>query len=176
MKVRLLVFLAIAAMPLMGFDCINDPFYAAINMTPISIAFPVDGVSVTKPYGPISTGDYYDTGYSLKDISVYDLKISTAGASTGTASFTVGIKTSAAGAYQDIVTCSGPWSDFNTPQSIFNTKYFTTPNGALLNTLIKDAFTGSRLYVQVKATAPASAVPNTVTVSLYIQATGSLPK
>jgi hypothetical protein len=176
MKVRLLVLLAVAAMPLMGFNCINDPFYAAINVKPIAVTFPVDGVSVTKGYGPISTADYYDTGYSLKDISVFDLKIATNGASLGQTSFTVGIKTTSTGAYQDILTCTGPWSDFSTPQSIFNTKYFTLTNGAALNTLITNAFNGNRLYVQVKGTvanAPASAVSNTVTVSLYIQATGS---
>jgi hypothetical protein len=176
MKVKVLALLVIAALPLMGFDCLNDPFYAAINITPISATFPVDAQSVTKSYGPIATAGYYNNSYSLTGVSVFDLKVSTKGPSLGTSSFTVQMRTSSSAAWQNVVTASGPWSDFNTPQSIFSS-YFKTIDGPGLNNLIAAAFAGNRLYVQVVgnvASAPANATSNTLTVDLYIQATGSL--
>jgi hypothetical protein len=178
MKVRLLAFLAIAAMPLMGFDCINDPFYAAINVSPITASFPIDAVSITKTYGPIATKGFYNNGYTLQNISVYDLKISTSGApSLGASSFTVKVRTIANGAWTPVATCTGNWSDFNTPQSIFNSTYFKTIDGVGLNTVITSAFAGNRLEVQITGTvanAPSPSVAYSVSASLYLQATGSL--
>jgi hypothetical protein len=178
MKVRLFAALAIAMLPLMGFDCINDPVYLALNVTPITATFPIDSKSIDKTYGPVTTTGLYNNGYKLQDVSVYDLRVSTSGTPTlGTTSFTVQVRTIANGSWQNVVTCSGPWADFNTPQSIFNTKYFSTPDGAALNALIASAFVRNRLEIRVTgsiANVPSSATTHTATVSLYMQARGAV--
>jgi hypothetical protein len=179
MKYRLLAFLAIAALPLMGFDCINDPFFASINVNPISISYDLSGSNrnFDKTSPQITTSDFYNEGYSLSDVSVYDLQISTSGApSLGASNCTIWLGTNSAGPWTQVVTCTGDWSVFNTPQSIFS-PYFSQPNATALKSLINAAFAGNRLYVRVSGNAgTGGAIPAgyAAKLTLFIRATGSL--
>jgi len=171
MKVRILAFLAIAAVPLMGFDCVNDPFTIALNLSPFNGTYTVNaggngsyGGSVT-----ISPSSLYDDSYTLTGASVYDIRVSTAGPNLGTCNGTVNVNGILLFSY------SGTWTAFNTPQSLLTSRLITR-NQPGINELISAVVQGRPVVLVGAGTVTTQPVPTgcTVTVSAFVQAYGHL--
>jgi hypothetical protein len=112
---------------------------------------------------------------------VYDLKVSTTGTpSLGPSNATIYVGTAPSGPWTKVVDCTGDWAAFNTPQSVFNRTYFGVANAAGLKLIITNAIAGgSRLYVRAAGNAGSGGTIGagyTATITLYIQATGSISK
>jgi hypothetical protein len=122
MKTKIVLVALFVALATMGFDCINDNFLVSVNIKGISGTYPINAGNNPNFSGstpPIAPSDYLDQNYSdeIKDVRVYDIKVSTIGAyggniNGGTAQVIVdGLPTT-------LMTYNGPWSAFNTPRSL----------------------------------------------------------
>jgi hypothetical protein len=171
MKVRILALLAIAAIPLMGFDCVNDPFTIALNLKPFNGTYTINAGS-NPNYGgaiTINPGTLYDDSYTLTGASVYDIKVSTAGPNLGTCSGTVRVNS--------IVLCTynGSWTAFNTPQSLLTSRLITR-NQPGINELISAVVQGRPVILDVAGSVTTTPIPAgcSLTVAAYVQAYGHL--
>lgn len=125
-----------AALASVGFNCINDSFQVAVNL-PLVQEYPV----IPGPAGPYSGSavvklkDIIDQSYldKMKNVRAYDIRVSTTGQYGGNVSGAVTIDGTT------ILTFSGAWNQFNTPQSVLGTSTLVSsqPLGvqALLNKL-----------------------------------------
>ena len=173
MKIRALILLLLAAIPLMGFNCVNDAFTISLNLAPFTGTYKLNPGPTT--YGgsfSIDAKTLYDQGYTLTGASVYDMTVSTAGPNLGNCSGTVTING------KPLLTYSGPWTAFNTPQSLLSSRYITKdPTGqgiaelisCVVNKKVAVFLTGGTV-----TTSPAAAGTNTLTISANVQAWGHL--
>ena len=121
MKIRALILLLLAAIPLMGFNCVNDEFTISLNLQPFNGTYPLTA-GPTKTFGgsfSVDPGTMYDQGYTITGASVYDVRVSTAGPDLGNCSGSVSVNGKL------LLTYNGPWTGFNTPQSLLSSRYIT---------------------------------------------------
>ena len=173
MKLRVYALLVIAALPLMAFDCFTDPFTLSLNLKPFNGTYPLTQ-GPNPNYGgffQVDPDTLYDTGsYTLVGASVYDLRIGTAapaGVDLGTASGQVSVNGTL------LLTYSGPWTAFYTPQSLITSPYIRK-NQPGIDVLINAVTTGQLITFVVQGSITNVPVPAgcTLTASAYVQAYG----
>lgn len=171
MKTKMILLVLLAALPLMGSDCVNSGFSVAIDINGVNGAFPI------KPGGGLSfagadtikTKDLYDHSYTLTGASVYDIKVRTVGPDLGTINGDVFVNNSHAFNFH------GKYTDFNVPQSLI-TSTAITRDSVGLKTLI-DAIRNQSPQIILSGagtitTAPAAG--DTVYLQIFVQAIGQL--
>ena len=171
MKARILTLLVIAALPLMGFDCLVDQFSIALNLKPFNGTYNINAGSNPNYGGSlnIDPSTLYDNSYTLTGASVYDIRVSTAGPNLGTCTGTVRIN--------GIVLCTynGAWTAFNTPQSLLTSRLITRdPNG--IAELISAVVQKRSVVLNVAGSVTTTPVPTgcSLTIAAYVQAYGHL--
>ncbi len=171
MKVRILTFLAIAAIPLMGFDCVTDAFTIALNLKPFNGTYNINqGPSTT--YGGTATfnpATFYDNSYTLTGASVYDIRVSTAGPNLGNCTGSVNVNGI------QLFTYAGTWTQFNTSQSLLTSRLITR-NQAGINELVSAVVQGRSIVLVGAGNVTTTPVPAgcSVTISAFVQAYGHL--
>jgi hypothetical protein len=173
MKIRALVLLLFLAIPLMGFNCVNDAFTISLNLAPFNGTYALNpGPTTFGGSFSINTTTMYDQGYTLTGASVYDITVATAGPNLGTCTGAVTINTI------PLLTYSGPWTGFNTPQSLLTSRYITRDARGIAELI--SCVVNKRIAVFATAgnvtTSPAAAGTNTLTISAHVQAWGQLSK
>ena len=176
MKIRLLALLTIAAIPLMGFDCIVDQFTIALNLRPFNGTYTLNTGSSTNYAGSfaISPGTLYDNSYELTGASLYDIRVSTQGASLGTVTGSVSVNGVLLFTYG--VARSATWNDFLTPQSLLSSP-FIARNSAGVTTLVNAIVNNQQVTFAVAGTVgtpPATSTSNSITIFAYVRAYGHL--
>ena len=178
MKTKMLLGLLVVMIPLMGFDCVNDPIIVALNLKPFNATYVINPGSNNSPYSGTTTIDptsLYDNSYTLTGVSVYNLTVQTAGPQDlGTCSGTVTITSS--GTTHTLFTYSGPWTAFNTPQSLLTSSYITR-DAAGVSQLIQAVQNKDQITFGGTASITFSGQinsGNSVIASAYVQAYGHL--
>ena len=169
MKKRFLALLVVAALPLMAFNCITDSFTIALNLKPFNGTYPITPGTNPNYSGSFSVNpdSLYDFGsFSLDGASVYDVRIQTKGTTDlGTCSGTVTINSVL------LLTYNGPWTAFNTPQSLITSQYIRRNQpgiDALVNAVSKGQLVTFTVVGQITNTpVPAGC---SLVCSAYVQA------
>jgi hypothetical protein len=171
MKIRTLALLLLAVLPLMGFDCVNDAFTVSLNLTPLNGTYPLTAGPTTTFGGAFSidSGTLYDNAYTITGASVYDIKVSTAGPNLGTCSGTVRVNNIL------LLTYNGPWTGFNTPQSLLTSRYITR-NSAGIVELVSCVVNKKLAVFSTTGSVTTGPVPAgcSLTISANVQAWGHL--
>jgi hypothetical protein len=131
-RVTVVLGILLVALTTMGFNCVNDAVLVSVNL-PLTATFDITGNTGTSTYSKqLTISDYLDQSYlgKLQSVRFYDIKVSTIGTFAG----------SVAGSNAKIdnivlLTLSGNWNDFNTPQSVLNSSHIVL-NPAGVNQLI----------------------------------------
>jgi len=136
MKAKLLIAASFVALATMGFDCINDPLIVSVSLDPFSHCYQINpGPNVN--YGGqtiIDPNTLMDDSYrdKVEDARVYDITVQSTGSFSGTVSN--GIVTING---VPILTYSGSWSDFSTPQSLVRRSSHIQKNNAGIQELLR---------------------------------------
>jgi len=180
MKTSLLALFVVSMLPLMSFDCINDPHSITIslNLKPFNATYPLNNGS-SKTYAgadTINPGTLYDQSYTLTGATVYDIQVSTKGPDLGLGSGVVYVGTGF-GSEDTLFTYNGRWSLFNTPQSLL-TSTLITKNAKGVKTLT-DAVVNKSPQITLRVSGTISTPPpaqnlDFLIVSAYVQAYGHL--
>lgn len=132
MKTKMILAALFIALTTMGFDCINNDFVVSVNIQGVTGTFYVnrgngalfDG-SKTFPASDYLNQDFSD---EIKDVRIYDVRVSTGGPYTGSISNgTVSVN----GTPILRIVNSTPWSAFNTPQSLLTSPYINRVPGGV---------------------------------------------
>jgi hypothetical protein len=176
MKTKLVLGLLVLMIPLMGFDCVNDPVVVSLNLQPFNATYPINQGNNASPYSggaTVNPKDLYDNSYNLTGASVYDIRVQTVGPDLGRCTGTVMITTGTT--TNTLFTYDGPWTGFNTPQSLLTSSYITRNNAGVQQLIAavvnKQAVTFGGTATITAATVPANC---SVVVSAYVQAYGHL--
>jgi hypothetical protein len=119
-----------------GSTCINDEIVVPVNVGPILASFPINSGPQTTFSGLITMrlDSLIDASYlgSIKGAQVYDIKVYVTGiypsGTINTTTVAVNLK--------PLMTFSGSWAAFKTPQSLLGGSTLITTNAAGLNELI----------------------------------------
>lgn len=118
MKARILLSVLFVGLTTMGFDCVND-YLLAVNID-VAGTYNISAGSNPSFDGCVTfrASDYLDQSYeTLKNARIYDIKVSTLGSFPGgTVRGDIQVKIGAT--RTTILSFSGRWADFNTPQSL----------------------------------------------------------
>jgi hypothetical protein len=136
MKTKLLLVALFVAMTTTGFECFNDPIIVSIDLTPFSKCYDINP-GPNPSYNGIATIDpntLMDESYRDKvvDARVYDITVQVGGTFSG--SVTVGQVF-----INDflLLSYSGTWAEFSTPQSLLGGSTHVTPQSAGVQELIR---------------------------------------
>lgn len=173
MKLKYIALLLVAVLPLVGFECMTDNFTVALNMAPFEGTWAINPGTNTNYAGSksINPADLYDDSYEITGASVYDVRISTAGPNLGTCSGTVYINNVV------LLTYNGPWTAFNTPQSLLNSTYITRNAAGIAELISCVSSKPTRMVtLRVAGSVTTSPVPAgcSMTVQAFVQAYGRL--
>jgi hypothetical protein len=132
MKAKIVLISLFVALATMGFDCINDSFLVSVNVNGITGKFKINPGN-NPNFGPpgdcvtITASQYLDQSYSdeIQDVRIFDIKVSTIGTYAGNVNGTATVNNVA------ILNYSGPWSSFNTPQSLLTSQLITRSAGGI---------------------------------------------
>jgi hypothetical protein len=134
MKAKLVAVLLLVGLMTTGSTCINDGFLVAVNL-PINPCFAINGGTNTNFSGSstIVLGDQIDQAYRdhIKSARYYDIRVSVLGAYGGNVNGTATINGI------NLLTFTGAWSDFATPQSLLGTSPHITPQQAGINEIVR---------------------------------------
>jgi hypothetical protein len=140
MKTKVLLWLLLfGILATTGSTCINDGFLVAVNL-PIQACFTIKPGSTLSwtPSDPgqpvvIHLADQIDASYlnNIKNVRYYDLKVSVMGTYTGSMSGIAYINNI------PLLTYSGQWSDFSTPQSLLGGSTHITSQVAGVTELVR---------------------------------------
>jgi hypothetical protein len=171
MKLRTLALLLVAVLPLMAFDCVNDAFTISLNLKPFNGTYAITP-GPTLTFGgsfSVNPSTLYDQGYTITGASVYDIKVSTAGPDRGTCSGSVAVNGI------PLFTYTGPWTGFNTPQSLLTSRYITR-NSLGIAELISCVVNKKNAVFTTVGSVTVGPVPAgcSLTVSAHVQAWGHL--
>ncbi len=135
MKKTMVLVTLLVALTTMGFECINDPIIVSIAMDPISRCYNINAGPDINYTGSatIDPSTLIDDSYEDKivDARVYDITVQVTGAFTG--SVTNGVVRING---TPLLTYSGTWADFSTPQSLLGTSPHVIPQAAGIAILI----------------------------------------
>jgi hypothetical protein len=131
MKAKILLAGLVVFLATSGSTCINDTI-----IYPLDLKLPAD--FLVNPGGAYNSSVYVlldtlvDEQYreDIKDARFYDIQLSVSGAYTGTVSGNASIRWGNMSTSQVVCTYSGPWSAFQTPQSILSGSPYITPVAA----------------------------------------------
>lgn len=171
MKIRAMALLLVAVLPLMAFDCVNDAFTISLNLRPFNGTYPLTP-GPTLTFGgafSIDPATLYDQEYTITGASVYDIKIATAGPNLGTCAGTVRVNNIL------LLTYNGPWTGFNTPQSLLTSRYITR-NSAGIAELTSCVVNKKLAVFSTSGSVTTGPVPAgcSLTISANVQAWGHL--
>jgi hypothetical protein len=128
MKILVVAALTLAAFGTLGFSCINEGFIISVNIEGITGTFEINqGNGNFSNCVTVDSKTYLDVGYdNLKNIRIYDVRVSTIGSYTGNVTGTASVNG------VNILQFSGPFAYFNTPRSILNDPNITRFNAGIL--------------------------------------------
>lgn len=126
MKTKIVLLALFVALATMGFECINSPFNVSLNLDPFSKCFDINPGGTVNFGGSVSIDPrgLIDDSFEdkIQDARIYDITVQATGPFTGNVTngqVTInGIP---------ILTYSGTWANFSTPQSILGRSAFITP-------------------------------------------------
>ena len=173
MKMKIVLLVLLAALPMMGSDCVNSGFSVAINLGKLNGCYPLTAGTQTTYTGnapAIDPTTLYDNSYSLTGASVYDIKVSTSGPDLGTISNgVVTVNGTPALRY------SGTWAAFNTPQSLLTSPLIQRDTTGL-KVLINAVLTKQLVTLGSSGSVSASSVPAgcSICIEADVQAIGQL--
>jgi len=130
MRMKTIAFLAVilAAFATLGFSCINDGFVISVNIEGITGTFEINqGNGSFNDCITVNSDVYLDVDYdNLKNVRIYDVRVSTIGNYTGNVTGTATVNG------VNVLQFSGPFAYFNTPRSILSDPNITKNNAGLL--------------------------------------------
>lgn len=173
MKLTHIALLLVAVLPLVGFECVTDNFTVAVKMAPFEGTWAINPGPNTNYGGSkaINPADLYDKSYDITGASVYDIRITTTGPNLGTCSGTVRVNNVV------LFTYNGPWTAFNTPQSLLNSTYITRNTAGIAELISCVSSKPARMVtLSVSGSVTTSPVPAgcSITVQAFVQAYGTL--
>ena len=132
MKTKFLLGMTFVAMTTMGFDCINDPIIVSLNLEPFTACYDIDSTTYDR-FVTIRPEDFIDDSYLKKiaDARVYNITVEARGSFDG--SITDGVVTING---EPLLTYSGTWANFSTPQSLLGSSPYIHPQGRGISVLI----------------------------------------
>ena len=118
MKVKMFFVVLVAALTTLGFECINENLLVSIDIEGITGTYNVNpGDGTFNDCTTITSAQYLDPDYeSIKDVRVYDIRVSTIGTYAATMSGSSRVTVNGV----TILTLVGgtQWGYFSTPRSI----------------------------------------------------------
>ena len=136
MKTKFVLAAILVAFVTMGFDCINDPILVSLNLDPLSACYDINPGPNTSYQGSvlIDPQDLIDDSYKDKiaDARVYNITVQAQGPFAG--SVTAG-QVTINGIL--LLTYSGTWANFSTPQSLLGSSPYIHPQAAGIVELVR---------------------------------------
>ena len=177
MKIRNLVLLLIGTLPLMAFDCVVDQSGSDFNVTispdPLNATYVINpGTSLTYGGSAVVPASVWfnNSDYDITSVSVFDIKVSTAGPDLGNCAGDVTVNG------QVLFHYAGPWATFKAaPQSLLTSPLITGRNPAVMKALITAINSRQNVTLAVvngTITTAAAIVGSSVNLSAYFQASG----
>jgi hypothetical protein len=170
MKTKIVLVALFVALATMGFDCINDNFLVSVNIKGISGTYninPGNNLSFDGSTQPIDANTYLDKDYSdeIKDVRIYDIRLSTIGAYTGNINGTAQVIVN--GVSTNLLGYSGSWSTFNTPQSLLTSSFLSRSAGGVA-TLVKAIQNKQAVTLRGFGTLSQGPVPSGLSVKIEV--------
>jgi len=146
MKAKILLVGLVVFLATSGSTCINDTIIYPLDLK-LPADFTVNPGSTYNSSVYVLLDTLVDEQYreDIKDARFYDIQIFVSGTYTGTVSGNASIRWGNMATSQVVCTYSGPWSAFQTPQSILSGSPYITPVTAGMNSFrdfLKSAATG----------------------------------
>jgi hypothetical protein len=136
MKTKFVLAAIFVALATMGFDCINDPILVSLNIDPFSACYDINPGPNTSYQGSvvIDPNDLIDDSYKDKvaDARVYNITVQVRGAFAGSVT---GGQVTINGI--PLLTYSGTWANFSTPQSLLGSSPYIHPQLAGIVELVR---------------------------------------
>lgn len=178
MKMKLVLAALLIVLLNTGSSCINDGFLVAVNL-PISHTWSINGGNTTTFNGGITQvalANQIDESYrdKVKGARYYDIRVSVGGTYSGNVTGTAYIGTTQSSRVP-LLTFSGSWADFQTPQSLLGSSSHIAPQGAGVALLVSqlNAFATNNsvvVYLSADGSLSQPPVPNGLTLTVEILA------
>lgn len=158
-----------------GSSCINDSILVAVNL-PISSTWPIRGGNDATFGGSatIKLADQIDASYTenIQAARYYDIRVSVSGAYSGNVSGSATIRKDN-GVVTPLLTFAGPWTAFQTPQSLLGSSQYIQFNNLGLGVLLSalNAFKTdptTTVYLAANGSVSQTPVPGSLTVTVEI--------
>ncbi len=176
MKMKLVLAALLILLLNTGSSCVNDSILVAVNL-PISHSWAINGGNNPNFSGSTTSvvlADQIDASYSdkIEKARYYDIRVSVAGTYSGSVSGTayIGLTPSSR---VPLLTYSGLWSDFQTPQSVLGSSPHVTPQAggvailvSALNSFVSNPSTV--VYLASDGSLSSAPVPNGLSVKVEI--------
>ncbi|MBP1647123.1 MAG: hypothetical protein H6Q30_568 [Bacteroidetes bacterium] len=173
MKMKLVLAALLIILINTGSSCINDSILIAVNL-PIKHTWPINGgnnVNFTGAATTISLAQQIDASYSedIQKARYYDIRVSVGGDYSGVVTGTAYINNT------PLLTFSGSWTDFQTPQSLLGSSTHITPQPAGVVVLVNSLNTfasnpGTVVTLSANGTLSHAPVPDGLTLTVEILA------
>lgn len=173
MKMKLVLAALLIVLLNTGSSCVNDGFLVAVNL-PISHTWAINGGSSTNFSGSTTTitlANQIDASYSdkIQGARYYDIRVSVGGAYSGNVNGTAYINGT------PLLTFSGSWADFQTPQSLLGASPHVTPQTAGVVVLVNALNTfksnpSTVVTLSANGSLSQGPVPNGLTITVEILA------
>lgn len=124
MKAKMIVLVLLAGLMTTGFECISDNYLVSVNIEGVT------GVYAISPGNPTFSEcktflakDYLNQDFgTISGARIYDIRVRTIGSYGGNVNATIRLNSQSG---QQILSINGPWSDYNTEQSILSSSKVT---------------------------------------------------
>jgi hypothetical protein len=139
----------------MGSTCINDPFLVAVNLQALTDTVNIAAGTTTTWSGQttISAGSYLNSDFgNLQNVRIYDIRVTGVGTYSGNVTGSVSINGTL------LISFTGPWSTFNTTQSLLTSPAITR-NAAGIAALRTAVLGGQAVTIAGSGTVSTSPVP-----------------
>ncbi len=175
MKIKLVLAALLILLLNTGSSCINDSILVAVNL-PISSQWAINAGSNPNFSGrdTVVLADQIDDSYEnkIQNARYYDIKVSVSGAYSGNVSGTASIGLTPTNLVP-LLTFTGSWADFQTPQSLLGTSPHITPQPAGIAVLVSalNSFTtnnNTTVYLSANGALSAAPVPSGLSVKIEI--------
>lgn len=155
---------AVVAMSGMAASCfsITDPFVVAVNVKDIKNTYNVTPGTVTFALACITKNpaDYIDATFNVAGGGqLVDIIVKTNGSFAGSINNGQVRVGGSSQALQTLVTYSGPWAAFNTPQSLLQNNVTMTLNPTGVSTLLFSQAAGTGMSIDISIFAQLNATP-----------------
>ncbi len=176
MKIKLVLAALLILLLNTGSSCVNDSILVAVNL-PISAQWPINGGNNTNfnaTATAVELADQIDDSYTdkVQNARYYDIRVSVIGTYSGNVNGTATIGTTPTNQVP-LLTFSGSWADFQTPQSLLGSSPHITPQPAgiavlvsSLNKFVTDPSTV--VYLSANGSLSQAPVPNGLSVKVEV--------